>query len=666
MKKLWLSVLLGCISLGCMAGIFDWSIYPTMASYSRIEQVGEHYYLLCGHALLSSDTDFKQMHTYTALDGLSGTEVFDFAFDTTSQTLCVVYTDGNIDFVKTSADGSCSGSVVNLPDFANASVMADRTLLGIGNEGGLLYLSTGLGILEVDIDEALIRETLNPSEQSERVEKALDALSKHGNQPELAALLKNLDVPNGTQVELAARMVIAHNKLYCIESTYMDIVGSSYGPGRISILDLATDTWQTITAAQLNPSIKKLDSYSQFAKLTGIAVDPNDEEHLYVSSMGYGIYEIEGDSVTHLWNAHLNPEGMSSALRSNDQQLALFTRVGNIMLDDNNYLWFTNGNELDETSLRAITPDNKIIKYPTPNFAMYANSQHSLASGLFEAKYDTYRFKWATRTFHINSPAVEIYYDNHTPEDLSDDQRSVFTSITDQDGNVYHPSYFLNLTEDHSGALWLLTTIGPFIIDDPVSCFNKPGYVRRVKIPRNDGTNLADYLLGGVRCRCCVVDAANRKWIGTEGSGLFLISADGLTQIEHFTTENSPLFTNTVVDLAYDETSGKLFIATTGGVCCYESNASTSAQDNSNIYCYPNPVRPEYSGKLNIVGSEQGSTVIVTDSQHHTVMRTTSEGAMIRWDLRNNDGKRVKPGVYFIISVDADGNEGGKFKFLVM
>ena len=44
--------------------------------------------------------------------------------------------------------------------------------------------------------------------------------------------------------------------------------------------------------------------------------------------------------------------------------------------------------------------------------------------------------------------------------------------------------------------------------------------VYRIKIPRNDGTGLADYLLDTEEIKAIAIDGANRKWIGTATSGV--------------------------------------------------------------------------------------------------------------------------------------------------
>jgi hypothetical protein len=190
--------------------------------------------------------------------------------------------------------------------------------------------------------------------------------------------------------------------------------------------------------------------------------------------------------------------------------------------------------------------------------------------------------------------------------------------------------------------------------------------VRRIKIPRNDGTNLADYLLANVDTRCMAVDAANRKWVGTATSGLYLLSADGLTTIEHFTTENSPLFSDHILSLAMDRESGLLYISTSGGVLVYQSDAEAGREDFSSVYCYPNPVRPEYSGDLTISGLMDATQVRITDVNNNVVFAATSAGGSVKWDLCNRSGKRVPAGVYLIYGVDEAGKKGVVSKVLVV
>ena len=116
-------------------------------------------------------------------------------------------------------------------------------------------------------------------------------------------------------------------------------------------------------------------------------------------------------------------------------------------------------------------------------------------------------------------------------------------------------------------------------------------------MPRNDGTNYADYLLGGVDITCMAVDQANRKWFGTSNNGVYLISADNMEQIHHFTATNSKLLSNNIESLAINDATGEVFIGTNKGLCSYMSDATATNEEmtQDNVWAYPNPVKPDYT-----------------------------------------------------------------------
>ena len=50
---------------------------------------------------------------------------------------------------------------------------------------------------------------------------------------------------------------------------------------------------------------------------------------------------------------------------------------------------------------------------------------------------------------------------------------------------------------------------------NPEKVFDDNLNAYRIKIPRNDGTGLADYMLGTESITSIAIDGANRKWLGT-------------------------------------------------------------------------------------------------------------------------------------------------------
>lgn len=102
------------------------------------------------------------------------------------------------------------------------------------------------------------------------------------------------------------------------------------------------------------------------------------------------------------------------------------------------------------------------------------------------------------------------------------------------------------IVEDKEGSIWIGTDKGPLILNNPSRIFNDNFYCTQIKIPRNDGSNLADFLLANDHIITICIDGANRKWIGTKENGVYLLSEDGQETIHHFTKENSPLLSNDI------------------------------------------------------------------------------------------------------------------------
>ena len=170
-----------------------------------------------------------------------------------------------------------------------------------------------------------------------------------------------------------------------------------------------------------------------------------------------------------------------------------------------------------------------------------------------------------------------------------------------------------------------------------------------------------EIVLGSTHITDIEIDGANRKWIGTASSGVFLFSSDGLTLIENFTAENSPLLTNTILDMTIDERTGEIYFVTDQGLISYRSDASAGDNQYTNVNVFPNPVYPNYFGPITIQGIAADSEVKITDVAGNLVYRTASNGGTATWDGNTLQGQRATTGVYLIwTSVDIEGGKGRK------
>jgi hypothetical protein len=253
--------------------------------------------------------------------------------------------------------------------------------------------------------------------------------------------------------------------------------------------------------------------------------------------------------------------------------------------------------------------------------------------------------------------------DNKTPENFTDD-RSKKLTITDSNGALI--TNVLSVAEDLDGTIWAGTDQGPFIYYNPANLFDSDMPPLRIKIPRNDGTNLADYMLEKETITCIAVDGANRKWLGTSGSGVYLLSADGTKEVSHFNEQNSPLLSNSIASLAVDNKTGEIWFGTSKGIQSLRGNATEGGERFSGIYSFPNPVREDFSGNVTITGLVRDSEIKITDVSGNLVFQTISDGGQATWDLKNYKGNRVSTGVYLVFCSSGDGTQSAVTKILVI
>ena len=240
---------------------------------------------------------------------------------------------------------------------------------------------------------------------------------------------------------------------------------------------------------------------------------------------------------------------------------------------------------------------------------------------------------------------------------LEPDQR-MYSSFIDQDGQPYNWTRVVCFDEDKNGMVWMGTTEG-VISFNPSQAFNESFRINHIKVPRNDGTGMADYLLDGITVNDIAVDGANRKWIATQSSGLFLVSPDGTQIIKKFNMTNSPLASNSVYQVCCNPNSNSVYVTTPAGLYEYFSDSSPAEADYSSIYAYPNPVRPDYLGDVTITGMMDNSLVKIADASGNVIRQLKSTGGMVTWDCCDQNGERVKTGVYMIVCSQASGSGKG-------
>jgi hypothetical protein len=372
-----------------------------------------------------------------------------------------------------------------------------------------------------------------------------------------------------------------------------------------------------------------------------VAADPNDDSHFFVSSWGNGLYEFLHGEVVNNYNQYNSP---LESIRPGEN----YTRICGLAWDNAGNLWMTQSGV--PGNLKAITPDG--------NWIITGVALSVPAVG--DMVIDRNQFIWVILP---RGYGLLVYDPAGTPANTSDD-RYLILQVQDTEGHTMNNLF--SVSSDLDGNIWVGTDMGPVVYYNPGKVFSSELKASRIKIPRNDGSGLADYLLGTETVTAISIDGANRKWFGTLSSGAYLMTNDARKELAHFHTGNSPILSDQIVKIAVNGQTGEVWFGTSEGLISYRGDATSGGEDFSGIYAFPNPVREDFEGVVTITGLVENSTVKITDVSGNLVFETTSLGGQAIWDLRNYKSQRVTTGVYLVFCANDDGTLSGVTKMLVI
>lgn len=377
-----------------------------------------------------------------------------------------------------------------------------------------------------------------------------------------------------------------------------------------------------------------------------VAVDPVDTSHYFIASYGEGLFEFRGMEFQTMYNNDNSPLQYVVPDDGKPQPYPRhYVRVSGLDFDAAGNLWTVSAgvNEviqvLQSDGNWVTLRDLPISNSPTTGSLLF------LSNGLLVANIP-----------RASNAGIFVMNNNGTL-DASDDTYNLYSTLVSTQGEALSASEFYCIAEDKMGSLWVGTNIGPVI------GYNTSDGYRFNRIVLFDES---DYLLNGERVNCIAVDGGNRKWIGTQNSGVFLVSEDGTEVLENFTTENSPLFSDCIQSIAIHPQSGEVFIGTDKGIISYQGDATEGSEDYTSVHAYPNPVRPDFDDKVIITGLMDQSEVKITDLAGNLIYRSTCIGGQLTWDCRNAQGRRVATGVYLVLAATPDAKESVVTKIMVV
>ena len=354
------------------------------------------------------------------------------------------------------------------------------------------------------------------------------------------------------------------------------------------------------------------------------SVNPDNIEQIALGSYsGNALNIIDNGQISHTYN-DANSQLAATTLGNNA------VCISGLQYDKDGNLWVANCYTVNP--LKVLLTDGTWREFVTG----------STTNGKFTTKVviDGNNNKW----FGAYENGLVGYNDNDTPENVSDDTYRILRN-GEGDGNL--PSNNVTaIAVDRDNEIWIGTEAGFAVLYNSDGIFTSSSYEASRILITFEG--VVENLLGSTPITDIEIDGGNRKWLGTESTGIFLLSADGQDVLAQYTKENSPLISNNIMDMQFNQVSGELFIITDQGLVSFRTDASEEDLNYETTTVYPNPVKPDYFGPITIQGIRYDSDVKITDVAGNLVYQTTSNGGTATWNGKRLTGEDVASGVYLI------------------
>jgi hypothetical protein len=637
---------------------------------NRIRVKGKYAYLACSFGIVIIDIDRKEIYdTWKPGTGSEIPEIFDLAFGNN-----IIYAaTGNGVYSADLSDPGLSyfgnWTLLNiLPDPAakyTAAVFSGNKLYVNKSDtysaGDYIYSYDGSSTL-FSYYNSVRNRSMDPADNGFTVSTPSSVKYYMTD----GTLQKSIDSWNGSATNIS-RAVVDGNDIWIADLNSGLIRGENMaafspmtlpGPASNVVINIFSNNGKTIvcdgsllptwseTNRPLQVSIFENNSWSIISSPTikdgmRTIIDPDNSNHIFVSSWGGGLLEYMNNVLIKQYTEANSP--LQTIIPGHP-----YVRICGMAFDKNKNLWITQSEV--PGSIKVLKPDGTWIVNPVTIDAPRIGDMIIARSG----------YKWIVLPLGFG---LFVLDDNNTPANFTDDRIKKLI-VTDSEDKLI--PYVISIAEDMDGNIWVGTDQGPVIYYNPESVFDEDLKAYRIKIPRNDGTGLADYMLGTESISSIAIDGGNRKWLGTSGSGAYLLSPDGTTQIRNYNEDNSPLLSNTIISLAVDNKSGDIWFGSLKGVQSVRGDATAGGEQFGTVYTFPNPVREDFTGNVTITGLMRNTDIRITDISGNLVYETVSEGGLATWDLTTYNGKRVSTGVYLVFCSSADGTRSLVTKMLVI
>jgi len=418
-------------------------------------------------------------------------------------------------------------------------------------------------------------------------------------------------------------------------------VSSDYNPYPLNyrgISNLRDGSWTNISYDELST----IFGGKPINDLVRVIINPSNPNESYISSFHKGLLRIDGQTPVFLFDQ------TNSALDIPDffpDPVAMGIRLYGSEFDRQGNLWFVQSHYNEGLIKLSINGQFQKIDIS------------GIIDGEAEQALTNIAISQEGNIFFGTAQGGLIGYNPNS---------SRFNRIEEGEGNGNIPRNSVrSLAFDNQNRLWIGTTRGLRVLYSVGGFFEEGAEIdAQPIIILEDG--VPQELLFELFITDIEVDGSNNKWISTATSGVFYLSSNGQETLLRFTKENSPLPSNNVQDIAIDSFTGKVYFATGNGLVAY-NGSSTAPRDNlDNVYVFPNPVRPGFSGNVTIDGLTADANIKITDIEGNLVFEQTSEGGSVLWDTTAFGKYAVASGVYLVLITTEDALETKVSKIMII
>lgn len=381
--------------------------------------------------------------------------------------------------------------------------------------------------------------------------------------------------------------------------------------------------------------------FGDYKDIVDFVTDPEDETHFYASAYGSGILEFKDNQFVRLINATSTNDGFPFIANSTEH------RVGGLDTDEEGNVWFTNSKT--DKPLGVIRADGSVESF---SLGSVANSSVEIKNIMYTSQNQVW-----IQTRSNGAVVVNITENGITPARLGQSEGT---------GNL-PTERVLAFAEDQDGEIWIGTDEGLAVLYSPQNIFDaERDYDAQIIVIDEDGDGNGERVLGTEQINDIEVDGSNKKWFATANSGVFYTSENGKVQIYNFNTKNSPLPSDNVIDIEIDQITGMVYFATDQGIVSFQGGATRGVDLHSDVFAYPNPVTPDYTGPILIRGLVTNAQVKITDIEGNIVFETVAEGGQAIWSGKSFSGNPVTTGVYLAYITNDDGSATAITKIMIV